>query len=146
LSIGCHLWVERQAETAQPTLAFRKAWGEARRLREEGDFAGSAAALRGALEVKPDRPETLFALALVEIEAGELDAAQLTLGRLLEQELDGEFARLRSLAHFQLGRTLDLRGRRAEARQEFEKVLELPDRAGIHERARAALARDEQTP
>jgi len=140
---GFRVWVERQAELAQPTLAFRKAWGEARRLRDEGDFAGSAAALRGALLVKPDRPETLFALALVEIEAGELEAAELTLRRLLEQELDGEFASLRSPAHFQLGRTLDLRGRRAEARQQFEKVLELPDRGGIHDRARAALAQDE---
>jgi tetratricopeptide (TPR) repeat protein len=143
---GFRVWVQRQAQIAQSTLAFRNAWGEARRLRDEGDFAGSAAALRGALEVKPDRPETLFALALVEIEAGELEAAELTLGRLLAQELEGEFARLESLAHFQLGRTLDLQGRRAEARQEFEKVLELPDRAGIHDRARAALAHDEQTP
>jgi hypothetical protein len=134
------VWVAEQADGAKTALAYRSAWAEARQLREQGDFAGAAAALSRALEAKPEDFETLFALARAQNLAGEPETAEGNLRRLLEAEPTGPFEYLRSFAHFQLGQALDLQDRRAEARYEYERVLALPDRRGIHSRARAAMA------
>jgi len=134
------VWVAGQADAAKTAVAYRSAWAEARHLREQGDFAGAVAALSRALEAKPEDLETLFALARVQNMAGEPEAAEGNLRRLLAGEPTGPFAYLRSFAHFQLGQALDLQGRRTAARDEYERVLALPDRRGIHSRARAAMA------
>ena len=46
--------------------------------------------------------------------------------------------------HYQLGQVLDHRGRPKEARAEYEKVLELPDRYESHRMAREALGKSRQ--
>jgi hypothetical protein len=132
-------WVEALASGAEQAVAFRKALGEARSSYERGDLKGAMEALRRALEIRPDHPETLYRLAMTLIRAEESGAAEKRFLRLAELEVAPQHNRYVIFAHYQLGKLYDGRGKHKKARTHYLAMLELPDEHDAHSKAREAL-------
>ena len=129
-------WADRRVAAKKSELDFIAAERLAQGKQMAGDWAGMAAALQQALRAKPDDPQTLFNLASAQMRGTDLGGAEATLRRLLSLTLPPDGARFRIFGHYQLGRVLDIAGRRAEALAEYDKVLALPDDHGAHDLAR----------
>lgn len=132
-------WVSTLAEGAREEIEFRSAEAEARKLRSGGDPAGAAELLVRALELRPDDPKTLYTLALALMEAGDGEAAEQRLKRLVGLDVGSADARYVIFGHYQLGRLYESLERREEALDRYRRVLELPDRHDAHRKAREAI-------
>jgi hypothetical protein len=143
-------WVRQRAAAGDDELRFQKAIAEARGLAQQEDHAGAIDALRSALELRPNHPDTLYRLALAEMRVDRLDDAQKHLRQILESATDeagGSPDRYVIFAHYQLGQVLERLGNTSQAREQYRAVLDLPDRHDSHRMAREALeagARAEQ--
>jgi hypothetical protein len=140
-------WVAGRAAARAADVGFHHAEAEAQEAYLAADWAGMIAALGKALTHRPDDPQTLFNLASAQMRSEALDGAETTLRRLLALPLDASQSRFRAYGHYQLGRVLDLAGRRREALEEYRAVLALPDESGSHllaeERIRAPATREQ---
>lgn len=132
-------WVERTASSGRTEVEAAKLLDLARERHATGDLNGVAEALRKILEIRPGEPQTLFNLAAVQLRTGEYDQAEKNLRAIVASNLPDDDP-LRVFAHFQLGRVLDLAGRRDAALAEYRRVLELPDVHDSHRSAREGLA------
>jgi tetratricopeptide (TPR) repeat protein len=135
-------YVAVQAKHGAEDYRFQRALAEASQSGQDGDWAAAADHLTEAAGLRPEDPDTLYRLALAEIRAERLEAAEATLGRLLgvATEATGPSGRYKIFGHYQLGKVLDLTGRSASARKQYRTMLELPDRYESHRMAREALA------
>jgi tetratricopeptide (TPR) repeat protein len=70
---------------------------------------------------------------------GDYAEAESILRGLLELQLEPSHSRFVIFSHYQLGRLLDVQGRREDAIAEYRKVLELPDQHDAHRLAREAI-------
>jgi hypothetical protein len=132
-------WVSRLAASHENDVKFRRAELKAQEHYASGDWSGMITALNEALTFRPDDPQTLFNLASAQMRADSLEDAEATLRRLLSLPLVPGQSRFRVFGHYQLGRVFDLRGRRDEAVDEYEKVLRLPDESRSHQLARERI-------
>lgn len=132
-------WVSMRANSAQAEVEFRRAVGEARALRGNGDSSGAADALVRALAHRPDDPETLYTLGLNLKDAGRTEGAERYLRHLVSLEVEADDMRYVIFGHYQLGQMYDALGRPDEAAACYESVLALPDEHGAHEMAQSAL-------
>jgi tetratricopeptide (TPR) repeat protein len=81
-----------------------------------------------------------FQLGVAHTQAGELSKAEISLRRVLDYYRDVQvFEPAVSASQLQLGRVLDLMGRRAEALSAYQQTLSLPDVDGSHQAAQSAL-------
>jgi tetratricopeptide (TPR) repeat protein len=133
-------WADARVAARKNELAFLAAEDEAQERRLSSDWAGMVSALKRALAAKPGDPQTLFNLASAQMRADDLGGAETSLKAIITAKLAPADSRFRIFGHYQLGRVLDLAGRRAEALTEYDAVLALPDEHGAH-----ALARDRKT-
>jgi hypothetical protein len=129
-------WADGRVTAHRKDLDFIAAEREAQDKRMSSDWAGMVAALKKALAAKPGDPQTLFNLASAQMRADDLGGAESSLKSILAAQLSPEDSRFKIFGHYQLGRVLDLAGRRAEALKEYDAVLALPDDHGAHALAR----------
>lgn len=134
-------WIGVQASSRASDLAFSKALKEAEGRLRLGDYAGVAQAVRRALQIRPEDPQSLFNLASAEMRTGEYADAEAQLRRLLSLELSDKESRFVVFGHYQLGRVLDLQGKRKEALAAYGEVMKLPDQHDSHRLAREAIER-----
>ncbi len=120
-------WLDRRVAARATDVAYEKARQEAHERFLAADWAGTVEALRRATALRPDDPQALYDLAGAEMRAGEYDRAESDLRRVIEIAAAGKATHLAVFGTFQLGRLLDVRGRREEALAEYRKVLEMPD-------------------
>ncbi|HXV77146.1 MAG TPA: tetratricopeptide repeat protein [Candidatus Polarisedimenticolaceae bacterium] len=140
-------WLVARAERGRDTLAFEEARARASSLKRRGDVDGAIVALETALAIRPDDADTLYRLALVEMNGERLSDAEKHLDAIIAQtsRLSSSAARYVTFGHYFRGRVYERTGRPAEARAEFERVLALPDGSDSHRMAREALEKmDEQ--
>jgi len=133
-------WADGRVAARKKDLDFLAAEREAQGKRMSSDWSGMVAALKRALVAKPGDPQTLFNLASAQMRADDLGGAETSLKSILNATLSAEDSRFKIFGHYQLGRVLDLAGRRAEALKEYDAVLALPDEHGAH-----ALARERKS-
>jgi hypothetical protein len=131
-------WVRSRGATAASDLELRRALEVAAHLGENGDWAGAADALEHALAAKPDDPEVLYSLGLMELRAGRSADCERHLRRLVNLDVRPEAERYVIFGHYQLGQLLAA-SRPAEARAAYEAMLALPDRHNSHQMARDGL-------
>jgi tetratricopeptide (TPR) repeat protein len=136
-------WIAQRAAEGDREYRFQRALAQAGGLGKNGDWTAAAQKLRDALALRPGDPDTLYRLALAEDKAGAPAAAESELRSLLALSAAGTPVAERYVifGHYQLGRVLEAQGRIDEARVEYRKVLELPDRHGSHGMAREALGK-----
>ena len=103
------------------------------------DYEALVAAMRKAVEIKPDDPQMLLDLGSAELLNDDYPAAEARFRQIVGLPLGNEQRHIVSFAWLQLGRTYDVQGRRDEALEHYRRVLELPDVYGFHEAARQAL-------
>ena len=134
-------FVVAQAKRSGDEFRFQQARAEASQSGRDGDWARAADRLTEASKLRPEHPDTLYRLALAEIRAERLEAAETTLRRLLSVATvaTGPSGRYKIFGHYQLGQVLDLTGRSESAREQYRAMLELPDRYESHRMAREAL-------
>jgi hypothetical protein len=125
-------WVAERAAVRAADVRFHKAEARAQERYAAGDWSGMIAALRDALEYRRDDPQTLFNLASAQMRSDALADAEGTLKRILALDLAPADSRFEVFSHYQLGRVLDLQGRREQALAEYRAVLALPDVSNAH--------------
>lgn len=128
------MYVSQLAGKAKLEMAYLKAMAAARDHHLAGDYAGLADSLMRALEAKPGDPETTFNLAAAQMRIGEYAEAERNLEKVLRSDLPPDH-NLTVFGYFQMGRVLDLQGRREEALAMYRKVLDLPDLHNSHRSA-----------
>jgi hypothetical protein len=133
-------WVAERAAARAADVRFHKAELRAQERYVAGDWSGMIQALREALEHRRDDPQTLFNLASAQMRADAFAEAETNLRRILALDLDAAESRFRIFSHYQLGRVLDLQGRREEALSEYRTVLALPDVSDAHRLAEERIA------
>jgi tetratricopeptide (TPR) repeat protein len=133
--------VGARAKPGETDFRFQQARAEAGRMGREGDWAGAVEQLSAASRLRPDDLDTLYRLALAEIRAERLEAAEASLKRLLDvaAKAGGQPGRYVIFGHYQLGQVMDRTGRPELARGQYRAVLQLPDRYESHRLAREAL-------
>ncbi len=131
-------WVEKQSEARQTEVAFLDALSASRESYLAADYEGMVAALSRALELKPDDLQILFNIASARMRTGEYDLAAKDLERILRLDKDPA-SRFVIFGHYQLGRLLDIQGRREEALAHYRAVLQLPDQHDAHRLANEAI-------
>lgn len=129
-------WVGARAKARAADVRFHRAEVEAQERYAAGDWRGMIVALERALEARPGDPQTLFNLASAQMRADALPDAEKVLRRILATEEERLDPRFRIFSHYQLGRVLDLMGRRDDALAEYRAVLALPDQNDAHRLAR----------
>jgi tetratricopeptide (TPR) repeat protein len=136
-----HRFVNGLAKKGEADYRFEQARAEASQLGQNGDWNGAVERLTAASRLRPEHLDTLYRLALAEIRAERLEAAETSLLRLLSvaAETDGAQERYVIFGHYQLGQVLDRTGRHEQAREQYRTVLELPDRHESHRMARESL-------
>jgi hypothetical protein len=132
-------WVRGKADARNADVAFLDAQSEAKERYVAGDFAGVISALARAIELKPDDAQTRFNLASARMRTGDYDGAIADLETLLKTLTDPR-SRFVVFGHYQLGRVLDIQGRRDEALAHYRAMLDLPDQHDSHMLAREAIA------
>jgi tetratricopeptide (TPR) repeat protein len=132
-------YVATLGKDAGDELAFRKALSEVNFHYDRGDTVGMVRALERALQIRPDDPETLYQLCMALKGAGEMERAEKMLRQLVGLDLDPSISYFPTYGHYQLGKLYDSQGKVKKARTQFERMLELPDLKGAHQRAREAL-------
>jgi tetratricopeptide (TPR) repeat protein len=134
-------YVVAQAKQGGEDFRFQQARAEASQMGQDGDWAGAADRLTAASRLRPEDPDTLYRLALAEIRAERLEAAETTLRRLLNVATvaTGPRGRYKIFGHYQLGQVLHRTGRSESAREQYRAMLALPDRYESHRMAREAL-------
>jgi tetratricopeptide (TPR) repeat protein len=137
-------WLGAQAEASRDDYRYTKMLTDARKLGAAGDRAAEQAALRKALEVRPDDPETLYLISLSQLRGSDFAGAEKTLSRLLEATADRKETTVHVLAVYRMGQALDRLGRTDEALDRFESLLGLPDRDDSHRLARKAIEKIER--
>lgn len=133
-------WVAERAAARGADVRFHKAEMRAQERYVAGDWDGMIAALRDALEHRRDDPQTLFNLASAQMRADAFADAEKNLRRILALDLGAAESRFKIFSHYQLGRVLDLQGRREEALTEYRTVLTLPDVSDAHRLAQERIA------
>jgi len=133
--------VGARAKQGETDFRFQQARAEAGRMGREGDWAGAVEQLSAASRLRPEDLDTLYRLALAEIRAERLEAAEASLKRLLDvaAEAGGTPGRYVIFGHYQLGQVMDRTGRPELARGQYRAVLQLPDRYESRRMAREAL-------
>jgi tetratricopeptide (TPR) repeat protein len=133
--------VGARGKQGEQEFRFQQARAEASRMGQEGDWAGAVEQLTTASRLRPADLDTLYRLALAEIRAEKLEAAETSLRSLIEvaAAAAGPPGRYLIFGHYQLGQVLDRTGRRNLAREQYRTVLELPDSHESHRMAREAL-------
>jgi tetratricopeptide (TPR) repeat protein len=134
-------YVDGVAKNGEAEYRFQQARVEASEFGQDGDWAAAVDRLTAASRLRPEHLDTLYRLALAEIRAERLDAAETSLRRLLviAAQTEGASERYVIFGHYQLGQVLDRSGRSELARQQYRTVLELPDRYESHRMARESL-------
>jgi tetratricopeptide (TPR) repeat protein len=134
-------WLRDLSEDGRETLRFEEARAEAGALRKRGDGDGAIASLRRALAIRPGDVDTLYRLALVEMNGEGLEDAEKHLDEIIAQgpDLPAGAQRYVIFGHYMRGRVYEKSGRPDAARVEFERVLSLPDGSNSHQMARDAL-------
>ncbi|MBZ5640410.1 MAG: hypothetical protein LAO51_16840 [Acidobacteriia bacterium] len=140
LERGFRKWVEERVRGRSDDVAFMKVQSEGEERLKAGDYAGVAVAMKRALTLRPDDPQTLFNLAAAEMRIKKYAAAEEHLKRVLALPLGPRDSRFVIFGHYQLGRLYDVQSRRDEAIAEYRKVLELPDQKDAHRLANEAIA------
>jgi hypothetical protein len=139
LDRGFRKWVQERVRSRDNEVALVRTQSEAQERLKVGDFAGVAAAMKRALDLRPDDPQSLFNLAAAEMRTKEYPAAEEHLKRILSLPLGPKNSRFVIFGHYQLGRLYDIQSRREEALAEYRKVLELPDQKDAHRLAKEAI-------
>jgi tetratricopeptide (TPR) repeat protein len=139
LDAAFNKYVAAVGKDAGDELAFQKALSEVRFHYDRGDTVSMVRALERALQIRPDDPETLYQLCVALREAGEEERAEKMLLQLIGLELDPSISHFPTFGHYQLGKLYASREKKKKARAQFERMLELPDLKGAHQRAREAL-------
>jgi tetratricopeptide (TPR) repeat protein len=132
-------FVAARGKDAGDELAFQKALSEVRFHYERGDSIGMVRALERALQIRPDDPETLYQLCVALKDVGEEERSENMLRQLIGLELDPSTSHFPTYGHYQLGKLYAGQEKKRKARAQFERMLELPDLKGAHQRAREAL-------
>lgn len=132
-------WLAARAAERAADIAYAKAEADAQERYAAADFAGMAAALKRAVDAKPTDPQGIFNWASALMRADRLDEAGAAIRRMLALPLGPRESRFVIFGHYQMGRILDLAGRRDEALAEYRKVLELPDQHDAHRLARERI-------
>ena len=107
--------VATRAKQGETAFRFEQARAEATKMGHEGDWAGAVEHLTKASGLRPEDLDTLYRLALAEIRADRLEAAEASLKRLLEvaSKASGDpVERYVIFGHYQLGQVLDRTGRK----------------------------------
>jgi tetratricopeptide (TPR) repeat protein len=98
---------------------------EANKLARNGEHDRATAIFRRVIDLDPEQPEALLAIAEDEIHSGELQDTERALKTVLSNEhLTPPW--LRAWAHLLLGNKYDLDGARQQAVQEYEEVVRAP--------------------
>jgi len=134
-------YIHGLAKTGESDYRFQQARAEASQLGQSGDWSGAVERLTAASRLRPEHLDTLYRLALAEIRAERLEAAETSLRRLLAvaAHTEGAPERYVIFGHYQLGQVLGRTGRSDQAREQYRTVLELPDRYESHRMARESL-------
>jgi hypothetical protein len=132
-------WLTARSAARQDDVRFAEYEAQARERLLASDYEGVVAATRKMAEIRPEDPQTLFNLASAMMRTGEYAEAESTLRGLLELSLEPSDSRFVIFSHYQLGRLLDVQGRREDALAEYRLVLELPDQHDAHRLAREAI-------
>lgn len=140
LDTAFRAWLETIGVRRSGEVAFAAAEREAQQRLRVGDYAGASEALERALAARPDDPQTLFNLASARMRTDALDRAEAAFRRLLSLPLRPADSRFRIFSHYQLGRVLDLQGKREEALAQYRRVLDLPDQYEAHRLAKERIA------
>ena len=139
VELGFRQWVEARIRARQADVAFMKCQTEAQERLKDGDYAGVAAAIKRALLIRPDDPQSLFNLASAEMRIRKYDAAETHLKRIVGLPLGPKDSRFAIFGRYQLGRLFDIQSRREDALAEYRLVLELPDQFDAHRLAKEAM-------
>jgi tetratricopeptide (TPR) repeat protein len=132
-------WVVERAASRSNDLAVAKEEAVAKERLTAGDYAGVAAALERAHALKPKDPQILFNLASALMRTERLEEAATWFGKVLALPLKPAESRFRLFSHYQIGRVLDILGKREEALAAYRKVLDLPDEFDAHRLATERL-------
>lgn len=132
-------WVRSKADSRSSDVAFLDAQAEAKERYVAADYAGVIRALARAIELKPGDAQTRFNLASARMRTGDYDGAVEDLEKLLKSVTDSR-SRFVVFGHYQLGRVLDILGRREEALAHYRAMLDLPDQHDSHTLSREAIA------
>ena len=132
-------WLTQLAASRRSDVEFVRAQSDAAERHRAGDYPGLIAALERALRHKPADPQTIFNLASARMRTGDFPGAERDLRALLALDLRGADSTFVIFGHYQLGRLFDVQGRRAEALEQYRRVLELPDQKDAHRVAREAI-------
>jgi len=132
-------WLAERSSERESDLRFAELEAQARERLLASDYEGVVSATRKMAEIRPSDPQTLFNLASAMMRTGAYDEAEKVLRDLLALELPPSDSRFVIFSHYQLGRLLDIQGRRDDALAEYRRVLELPDQHDAHRLAREAI-------
>jgi len=132
-------WMITRSKERENDVRFAEYESQARERLLASDYEGVVAAARKMAEIRPDDPQTLFNLASALMRTGDYAEAESILRGLLELSLEPSHSRFVIFSHYQLGRLLDVQGRREDALTEYRVVLELPDQHDAHRLAREAI-------
>lgn len=133
-------WVKERGAARHADVVVVKAESEAKERLAAGDYGGVAAALEKAHAAKPADPQILFNLASALMRTERLADAEGAFRKVLALPLGPSDSRFRIFAHYQIGRVLDIQGRREEALAAYRKVLEMPDEFDAHRLAQERIA------
>jgi len=132
-------WMIARSTERENDLRFAEYEAEARERLLASDYEGVVSATRKMAEIRPDDPQTLFNLASALMRTGEYADAESILRGLIALSLEPSHSRFVIFSHYQLGRLLDVQGRREDALAEYRIVLEMPDQHDAHHLAREAI-------
>jgi len=132
-------WMIARAKERENDVRFAEYETQARERLLLSDYEGVVAAGRKMAEIRPEDPQTLFNLASALMRTGDYAEAESILRGLFDLPLEPSDSRFVIFSHYQLGRLLDVQGRREDAIAEYQNVLELPDQHDAHRLAREAI-------
>jgi tetratricopeptide (TPR) repeat protein len=132
-------WLIARATERDNDVRFAEYETEARERLLASDYEGVVDVARRMVEIRPDDPQARFNLASALMRTGGYAEAETILRGLLDLSLEPAQSRFVIFSHYQLGRLLDVQGRREDAVAEYRIVLELPDQHDAHRLAREAI-------
>jgi hypothetical protein len=132
-------WVEQRIAARRDDVAHMRAISDAEARYKAGDYPGVVDAMKRALKLRPEDPQTLFNLASAEMRVRSYSDAEAHIRQLLALPGVSQTSQFTIFGQYQLGRILDLQGRREEALACYRKVLELPDQHDAHRLASEAI-------
>jgi hypothetical protein len=132
-------WLVARSAAREDDVRFAEYEAQARERFVASDYEGVVAATRKMKAIRPEDPQTIFNLASALMRTGDYAEAESTLRGLLKLSLKPSDSRFVIFSHYQLGRLLDVQGRRDEALAEYRRVLDLPDQHDAHRLAREAI-------